>query len=68
MPFGFKTMNNIQIYGDGEGNVVIEEWENDEYDGKPVGVVTMSIDRFEFFASKVHELSSEAWTGVKDEQ
>lgn len=30
MPIGYKQENALQIYGDGDGFIIIEEWETDE--------------------------------------
>jgi len=68
MALGFNTMNNIQAYGDGEGNIVIEEWTTDAFEDSQnlIGRVRISVNRFELIANCVSELVSEAWHGVKE--
>ena len=45
MPIGFKQENALQIFGNGEGFVVIEEWEtNDCVD--LLGKVEISYEKF----------------------
>ncbi len=46
MPFGFEMQNNLQIYGDGKGNIIIEEWTDDDCSDL-LGRVKISLDRFE---------------------
>jgi hypothetical protein len=68
MALGFNTMNNIQVYGDGNGNIVIEEWASDKHDDEQndlVGRVVLSVDRFELVVDLKTELISEAWSGIK---
>jgi hypothetical protein len=46
MPIGFEQQNNLQVYGDGNGNIIIEEWSDDNLSDL-LGKVTISLDRFE---------------------
>lgn len=45
MPIGFNMESNLQIYGDGEGHIVIEEWSDDEF-SDCLGKVKISVERF----------------------
>jgi len=45
MPIGFKQENALQIYGNGEGFVVIEEWETSDCVDL-LGKVEISYDKF----------------------
>jgi hypothetical protein len=67
MPLGFEKMNNIQVYGDGDGNIIIEEWSSDTFaDGDLIGKVKISVDRFQMIVNNVSSLVLEAWDGVKE--
>ena len=60
-------MNNIQVYGDGNGNIIIEEWSSDSFDDEDdlMGRVKISVDRFELIASNCQELVRESWGANK---
>lgn len=64
MPFGFKSQNELLVYGDGNGNVVIEEYV--EYQPEPIGTVKIPIERFEFLIDSAKELSHEAYHGTEE--
>ena len=46
MPFGFELENNLQIFGDGKGNIIIEEWSDNDLTDL-IGKVKISLARFE---------------------
>jgi hypothetical protein len=60
MAFSFDTENNHSFYGDGNGNLVIEEWADNELT-ELIGRVTIPFDRFELVACNCKELSTEVW-------
>ena len=61
MPIGFSQENNIQIYGDGEGNIIIEEWSDDDLTVL-LGKVKISSQRFEDICDIYRkDLIKEAW-------
>lgn len=64
MAIGFKQENALQIYGDGEGFIVIEEWETDECKDL-LGMVKIHHDKFkDIIEMHGQELLLEAFTGV----
>ena len=66
MPIGFKKENPLQIYGDGSGFIVIEEWETDECE-KLLGIVKIHHDKFrDMYEFHFDDLLKEAFSGVKD--
>jgi len=66
MPIGFKQENALQIYGDGNGFIVIEEWETDECKDL-LGMVKIHHDKFrQMIELHSDELLLEALTGVED--
>jgi len=66
MPIGFKQENALQIYGDGNGFIVIEEWETDECKDL-LGMIKIHHDKFkQIIEMHGEELLSEAYAGVKN--
>jgi hypothetical protein len=65
MPIGFKQENALQIYGDGNGFIVIEEWETDDCKDL-LGMVKIHHDKFKQIV-EMHgqELLFEAYKGVE---
>lgn len=62
MPFGFGAENTIEIRGDGNGFIVIQEWTDDEHSDL-LGEVRISVQRFEDICEHFRkELISEAWS------
>jgi hypothetical protein len=66
MPIGFLTMTGIQAYGDGNGNVVIEEWRTDDFSDESnlIGRVVIDRERFEFIAHNADDLVKEGLSGI----
>jgi hypothetical protein len=67
MPIGFKQENALQIYGDGEGFIVIEEWETDECKDL-LGMVKIHHNKFkDILELHGEDLLAEAFSGIKHE-
>jgi hypothetical protein len=64
MAFGFEIEPNLQVYGDGKGNIVFELWADDACTQK-ISAVSMSVERFTFIVEHHRELLDEAYKGVK---
>ena len=61
MPFSFNKRNHIHMFGDGNGNVVIEEYEDDEFK-LLLGKVTIDVERYKQMIDLFsQELIVEAW-------
>ncbi|CAB5212429.1 hypothetical protein UFOVP188_15 [uncultured Caudovirales phage] len=64
MAIGYKQENALQIYGDGQGFIVIEEWKTDECVDL-IGMVKIHHDKFKTLIEMFgEELLVEAWKGV----
>ena len=68
MPIGFLIMTGIQAYGDGNGNVVIEEWRTDDFSDESnlIGRVVIDRERFEFIAHNADDFVMEAFKGIAE--
>ena len=56
---GFEKEPAVFVYGDGEGNIIFEQA---DFEDNIVGVVKMSLQRFEdMMYMHFEELKSEAW-------
>ena len=64
MPLGFQKQNELLVYGDGDGNVVIEEFVESQL--QHIGMVKIPIDRFEFLIEHIKQLSHEAHHGTEE--
>jgi hypothetical protein len=63
MPYGFELENNLQIFGDGKGNIIIEEWSDNDLTDL-IGKVKISLARFEQICDVFRkELETEAIQG-----
>lgn len=65
MPFGFYRENRLRIYGNGEGEVVIEEYVDNDCE-VPINKIKISWERFEAFQNFYEDLRQEAFNGVKE--
>ena len=65
MPFGFYRENRIRVYGNGEGEVVIEEYIDDDCE-VPINKIKISWERFEAFQDFYDMLREEAYHGSKE--
>lgn len=65
MPFGFYRENRLRIYGNGEGEVVIEEYVDNDCE-VPINKIKISWERFEAFQNFYEDLRQEAFHGVKE--
>lgn len=61
MPLGFQQQNELLVYGDGKGNIVIEEFIETQLHN--IGMVKISLDRFEFLIEQFEKLKHEAHYG-----
>jgi hypothetical protein len=68
MGFGFFRENRLRVYGDGQGNIVIAEYIDDDRE-VPINKITISWERFEQFQNFFDDLRVEAFASseVSDE-
>jgi|GEM_PF-5771581 hypothetical protein len=64
MPFGFYRENRLRVYGNGEGEVVIEEYIDDDCE-VPINKISISWARFEAFQDFYDILRKEAFHGIE---
>ena len=64
MPIGFEKQNELLVYGDGEGNVVIEEFVESQLQN--IGMVKIPIERFEYLVEQAKKLRHEAYHGSEE--
>lgn len=65
MAFGFFRQPRLVVYGDGDGNVVIEEFMDDDCQVMTARI-SIEWDRFESFQNFWDTLRDEAFNGVKE--
>ena len=65
MPFGFYRENRLRVYGNGEGDVVIEEYVDNDCI-VPINKIKISWDRYEAFQNFYEILKEEAFHGIKE--
>lgn len=65
MPIGFFKELNLQVYGDGKGNIVFEEWLDDDCKFM-LSIVKISVERWEQIVNNSDELIKEAVCGKDD--
>lgn len=66
MPFGFYRENRLRVYGNGEGDVVIEEYADNDCE-VPINKISISWERFESFHDFYETLRAEAFNGVQED-
>lgn len=64
MPIGFEKQNELLVYGDGDGNVVIEEFVDSQLQN--IGMVKIPIERFEHLIEQAKQLRHEAYHGSEE--
>ena len=65
MPIGFEKQNELLVYGDGDGNVVIEEFVESQL--QSIGPVKIPIERFEYLIAQAQQLRHEAYHGSEED-
>ena len=65
MPFGFYRENRLRVYGNGEGDVVIEEYVDNDCI-VTINKIKISWDRYETFQNFYEILKEEAFHGIKE--
>jgi len=64
MPISFEKQNELLVYGDGDGNVVIEEFVESQLQN--IGMVKIPIERFESLIEQVKQLRHESYHGTEE--